>query len=246
MKTIAAIAFLGTTLAVRLSADSETPELDAVRDKTAADFSEGELKCIKEAVRAGLVEEGVSGDDLERIDEKWTKAALEDGATLGDGVDALWEMAEEADYTPQEATDVIEKMFRRAHKCADKQKEREASGDGADGQGDKDLEELLKMKKKDVPKEGLECMGEAVEGVLRDAGVDEATAKGVVEVLGSADDDNTVQDGVDWMRTVSDEKGVSKCDQDEALAEMWERAKKCYEEKTGGDDKDGDDGLASQ
>ena len=101
MKTIAAIAFLGTTLAVRLSApDSDTPELDAVRDKTAADFSEGELKCIGEAVKAGLVEEGVSGDDLERIDEGWTRAALEEGATLGDGLDALREMAEEAQYTP--------------------------------------------------------------------------------------------------------------------------------------------------
>ena len=100
MKTIAAIAFLGTTLAVRLSADSNTPELDAVRDKTAADFSEGELKCIGEAVKAGLVEEGVSGDDLARIEEGWTRAALQEGATLGDGLDALREMAEEAQYTP--------------------------------------------------------------------------------------------------------------------------------------------------
>lgn len=179
MKTIAAIAFLGTTLAIRLSAPdqvSDTPELDAVRDMTAKDFTEGELKCIGEAVRAGLVEEGVTGDDLAKIDRDFTKAALEDGATIGDGEEALREMAEEAEYTPEKADEVIEKMFRRAHMCAEKQKEREASGDAADGQGDVDLEELLKMKKKDVPKEGLECMGEAVEGVLRDAGVDEATA----------------------------------------------------------------------
>ena len=47
MKTIAAIAFLGTTLAIRLSApESDTPELDAVRDMTAKDFSEGEISSI--------------------------------------------------------------------------------------------------------------------------------------------------------------------------------------------------------
>ena len=99
MKTIAAIAFLGTTLAIRLSAPdqdqvSDTPELDAVRDMTAADFSEGELVCIGEAVRAGLAEEGVGEDDLAEIEREWTRAALEEGATLGEGIDELERMAE--------------------------------------------------------------------------------------------------------------------------------------------------------
>ena len=54
-----------------------------------------------------------------------------------------------------------------------------------------------------------------------------------MDALAEAAGDETVQDGVDYLRAIADEHEVSRDDQDEALLEMFARAKACYEERTG-------------
>ena len=89
------------------------------------------------------------------------------------------------------------------------------------------------MRKDEIPEEGLQCLGSAVEGVLTDAGVEELIVRGVMDALAEATGDETIQDGVDFLRAIADENDVSRDDQDVALLEMFARAKSCYEERTG-------------
>ena len=39
------------------------------------------------------------------------------------------------------------------------------------------------MRKDEIPEEGLQCLGSAVEGVLTDAGVEELIVRGVMDAL---------------------------------------------------------------
>ena len=162
MKTIAAIAFLGTTLAMRLS-DEEYSIVDMVRDIPVAYFGEGDLTCIGEAVRAGLIEEGVGPEDVKAIARDFKGELDVEEATIGDGIDYLLALAEQAEYTPEEADAVLEVMFTRAHACSKIKAEREArtqqEGEVGDDQGDEEIAELLEMRKDEIPEEGLQCLG---------------------------------------------------------------------------------------
>ena len=246
MKSFATFALIATALAVKLNmlqADDATPETKRVEDMTIDDFSPEELECISMAVEGGLREKGMEGDELDATREKFHKAA-EEGATLGDGVEELRKMGEEADMNKDEIDEALEKMFRRAHRCGEKKKERkekeEASGDEAelaqrelDSEDERQLKELMEATAEDLGEKKLKCMGKAIEEGLKRRGMPKEEAEAVVGVLAAgAEEGKKVKEGVEYLRAVGEENGLDTESQDDVLLEMAGEARDCAERPT--------------
>ena len=246
MKSFATFALIATALAVKLNMlqdDDATPETKRVEEMTVDDFSPEELECISMAVEGGLREKGMEGDELDATREKFQKAA-EEGATLGDGVEELRKMGKEADMDKDEIDEALEKMFRRAHRCGEKKKERkekeEASGDEAelaqrelDSEDERQLKELMEATADDLGEKKLKCMGKAIEEGLKRRGMPKEEAEAVVGVLAAgAAEGKKVKEGVEYMRAVGEENGLDTESQDDVLLEMAGEARDCAERPT--------------
>ena len=246
MKSFATFALIATALAVKLNMlqdDDATPETKRVEDMTIDDFSPEELECISMAVEGGLREKGMEGDELDATREKFHKAA-EEGATLGDGVEELRKMGKEAEMDKDEIDEALEKMFRRAHKCGEKKKERkekeEASGDEAelaqrelDSEDERQLNELMEATAEDLGGKKLKCMGKAIGEGLKRRGMPKEEADAVVDVLAKgAEDGKKVKEGVEYLRAVGEENGLDTESQDDVLLEMAGEARDCAERPT--------------
>ena len=250
MKTFATYALLATAMAVKLNMlqeETDKPETKRVEDMDKDDFSPEELECISMAVEGGLREKGMEGEELEATKERFHKAA-EEGATLGDGVEELKRMAKDAGMDSDEAGETLEKMFKRAHRCAEKKKEGKdgeesaeevaLAQEGEEGEGtDAELRELMESTAADLGEKKLKCMGKAIKKGLKDRGMGDAEADGVVDVLATgAEAGKKVKEGVDYMRTLGEEAGLDTDEQDEVLLEMAWEARECAEAPTESDD----------
>ena len=246
MKSFATFALMATALAVKLNMlqdDDATPETTRVEDMTIDDFAPEELECISMAVEGGLREKGMKGDELDETREKFQTAA-EEGATLGDGVEELRKMGEDAGMTKDDIDETLEKMFRRAHKCAEKKKERKEEGSGSEAEAElaqrelasedeRQLEELLESTAADLGEKKLKCMGKSIKEGLERRGMKEEEALAVVEVLASgAEAGKKVSEGVEYLRTVGEEAGLDEAEQDDVLLEMAGEARDCAERPT--------------
>ena len=249
MKTFATYALMATALAVKLhmleQEAAEQTETERVMDMTVEDFTGEELECISMAVQGGLREKGMGDEEIKETREAFEGAA-EEGATLGDGVEELKRMAKDAGMDSDEAGETLEKMFKRAHRCAEKKKEgkdgeesaeevalAQEEGEGTEGE----LKELMESTAADLGEKKLRCMGKAIKKGLKDRGVGDAEADGVVDVLATgAEAGKKVKEGVDYMRTLGEEAGLDTDDQDEVLLDMAKDAKECAEAPTESDD----------
>ena len=240
MKSFATFALMATALAVKLNMlqdDDATPETTRVEDMTVDDFSPEELECISMAVEGGLREKGMKGDELDATREKFHTAA-EEGATLGDGVEELRKMGKEADMDSDEIDETLEKMFRRAHRCAEKKEE--GSGDEAAlaqrdlaTEDEEELKELLEATAEDLGEKKLKCMGKAIGEGLKRRGMPKEEADAVVGVLAAgAEEGKQVKEGVEYLRAVGEENGLDSEAQDDVLLEMAGEARDCAERPT--------------
>ena len=251
MKTFATYALMATALAVKLhmleQEAAEQTETERVMDMTVEDFTGEELECISMAVQGGLREKGMGDEEIKETREAFEGAA-EEGATLGDGVEELKRMAKDAGMDSDEAGETLEKMFKRAHRCAEKKQEGKdgeesaeevaLAQEGEEGEGtDAELRELMESTAADLGEKKLGCMGKAIKKGLKDRGVGEAEADGVVDVLATgAEAGKKVKEGVDYMRALGEEAGLDTGDQDEVLLDMAKEAKECAEAPTESDD----------
>ena len=251
MKTFATYALMATALAVKLhmleQEAAEQTETERVMDMTVEDFTGEELECISMAVQGGLKEKGMGDEEIKETREAFEGAA-EEGATLGDGVEELKRMAKDAGMDSDEAGETLEKMFKRAHRCAEKKQEGKdgeesaeevaLAQEGEEGEGtDAELRELMESTAADLGEKKLGCMGKAIKKGLKDRGVGEAEADGVVDVLATgAEAGKKVKEGVDYMRTLGEEAGLDTDDQDEVLLDMAKEAKECAEAPTESED----------
>ena len=246
MKSFATFALMATALAVKLNMlqdDDATPETTRVEDMTIDDFEPEELECISMAVEGGLREKGMKGDELDETREKFQTAA-EEGATLGDGVEELRKMGEDAGMTKDDIDETLEKMFKRAKRCGEKKKERQEEGSGSEAEAElaqrelasedeRQLEELLESTAADLGEKKLKCMGKSIKEGLKRRGMKEEEAEAVVDVLAAgAEAGKKVSEGVDYLRTVGEEAGLDKDEQDDVLLEMAGEARDCAERPT--------------
>ena len=246
MKSFATFALMATALAVKLNMlqdDDATPETTRVEDMTIDDFSPEELDCISMAVEGGLREKGMKGDELEETREKFQTAA-EEGATLGDGVEELRKMGEDAGMTKDDIDETLEKMFKRAKRCGEKKKERKEEGSGSEAEAElaqrelasedeRQLEELLESTAADLGEKKLKCMGKSIKEGLKKRGMPEEEAEAVVEVLAAgAEEGKKVSEGVEYLRAVGEEAGLSTEEQDSVLLDMAGEARECAERPT--------------
>ena len=251
MKTFATYALMATALAVKLhmleQETAEQTETERVMDMTVDDFTGEELECISMAVQGGLREKGMGDEEIKETREAFEGAA-EEGATLGDGVEELKRMAKDAGMDSDEAGETLEKMFKRAHRCAEKKKEGKdgeesaeevaLAQEGEEGEGtDAELKELMESTAADLGEKKLGCMGKAIKKGLKDRGVGEAEADGVVDVLATgAEAGKKVKEGVDYMRALGEEAGLDTDEQDEVLLDMAKDARECAEAPTESED----------
>ena len=250
MKTFATYALMATALAVKLhmleQEAAEQTETERVMDMTVEDFTGEELECISMAVQGGLKEKGMGDEEIKETREAFEGAA-EEGATLGDGVEELKKMAKDAGMDSDEAGETLEKMFKRAHRCAEKKQEGKdgeesaeevaLAQEGEESEGKAELRELMESTAADLGEKKLGCMGKAIKKGLKDRGVGEAEADGVVDVLATgAEAGKKVKEGVDYMRALGEEAGLDTDDQDEVLLDMAKEAKECAEAPTESED----------
>ena len=143
-----------------------------------------------------------------------------------------------------EIDEALEKMFRRAHKCGEKKKERkekeEASGDEAelaqrelDSEDERQLNELMEATAEDLGEKKLRCMGKAIGEGLKRRGMPKEEAEAVVAVLAAgAEEGKKVKEGVEYLRAVGEENGLDTESQDDVLLEMAGEARDCAERET--------------
>ena len=135
-------------------------------------------------------------------------------------------------------------MFRRAHKCAEKKKERKEEGSGSEAEAElaqrelasedeRQLEELLESTAADLGEKKLRCMGKSIKEGLKKRGMPEEEAEAVVGVLAAgAEEGKKVSEGVEYLRAVGEEAGLSTDEQDSVLLDMAGEARECAERPT--------------
>ena len=182
-------------------------------------------------------------DELKETKERFEDAA-KNGATLGDGVRELKRMGKEHGMESDDVDDTLETMFRRAHGCARKKKERKQKEEGKDGpqkkrgeKKDDKLDMLLEATADDLPKKALECMGKSIKKGLKESGMPEGDADGVVEVLKEgAEEGKKVKEGVEYLKSLGEEHGLEKSDVEDVLHGMAKEAFECFDASSESED----------